>query len=517
MALNLASLVDTSTRYFASEPALKDDARVLSYGELQTRVRGFAQYLSSRGLERGDRVALMMPNCTSFTVAYFGILYAGGVVVPVSYLAVDREIEYLLDDSDSVFLITSVAYESQATGGFNGASDCRELLLVDDSLGPVSLVNADSPQPTSAFECTQTEADDIAVILYTSGTTGVPKGASLTHFNLHSNAQFTCERMFWKPGEKCETLGPGHVVLAALPLFHSFGQTCNQNAGLFGGACLTYLERFEPEHTLEIMQRDRVTLFTGVPTMYFQLLNFQGSDRYDLTSLRFSISGGAALPVEVLKEFDARYPVKVLEGYGLSETSPVATFNSLYRPRKPGSIGQAIHGVDVRVFDNDDREVGVDEVGEIVIRGPNVMKGYHGRPEATAEAFRNGWFHSGDMARRDEDGFFYIVDRKKDLIIRGGFNVYPREVEEVLYAHPAVREAAVIGTPDDEYGEEVTAYISLKPDAAAGVEAQTVIDFAREHLAGHKYPRLVHIIDDLPKGPTGKILRKELRTREEQP
>jgi long-chain acyl-CoA synthetase len=513
MALNLASLIDTSTRYFATDTALKHDARALSYVELQSHVRGFASYLREKGLRKGDRVALMMPNCTSFTVAYFGILYAGGVVVPVSYLSVDREIAYALKDSNAVFLVASHAYESQTTSGFNDTPDCRELFLVDDNNGPVSMVNAAPCQPTADFGCTQTEADDVAVILYTSGTTGAPKGASLTHFNLFSNAQFSCDRMFWKPREKCETLGPGHVVLAALPLFHSFGQTCNQNAALLGGACLTYLERFEPEQALEVMQRDRVTLFTGVPTMYFQLLNFEGHARFDLECLRFSVSGGAALPVQVLREFDARYPVKILEGYGLSETSPVATFNSLFRPRKPGSIGQAIPGVDVRVFDSDDNEVDVDEIGEVVIRGPNVMKEYHGRPEATAEAFRSGWFHSGDMARRDDEGFFYIVDRKKDMIIRGGFNIYPREVEDVLYTHPAVREAAVIGTPSDEYGEEVTAYVSLKPGSAEAIDSEAIIEFARKHLASHKYPRMIHVINDLPKGPTQKILRKELREK----
>ena len=510
MSLNLASLIDQSARYFTSEPALIHDENSLSYGELQGRVRGFAAYLQQAGVQRGDRVAVLLPNCMSFTVAYFGILYAGAVVVPVSYLSVGREIAYTLNDSDAVFLVAWSSYEQQATAGFEDAKDCRKLFLVDESSGPLTILNNEPCHASKDFGCVQTTPEDSAVILYTSGTTGQPKGATLSHFNLFSNAQFSCERMFWKPREKFEFLGPGHVVLAALPLFHSFGQTCNQNAALLGGASLSYLERFEPERTLEVMQRDKITLFTGVPTMYFQLLNTPGVEKYDLGKLTFSISGGAAMPVEVLHEFESRYPVTILEGYGLSETSPVATFNSLFRERKPGSIGPAIFGVDVRTFDAEDQETGADEIGEIVIRGPNVMKGYHGRPEATAEAFRNGWFHTGDMARRDEEGYFFIVDRKKDMIIRGGFNVYPREVEEVLYSHPAVREAAVVGAPHDEYGEEVTAFVSLKPEAGK-VEGSSIVTFTKEQLAAHKYPRIVRVLDDLPKGPTGKILRKELR------
>jgi long-chain acyl-CoA synthetase len=257
-----------------------------------------------------------------------------------------------------------------------------------------------------------------------------------------------------------------------------------------------------------------VTLFAGVPTMYFQLLHWKDAEKYDLRSLRYCSSGGAAMPLEVLHAFDERYKVQILEGYGLSETSPVATFNVLFKPRKPGSIGEPIFGVDVKVFDGDDRELPVGEVGEVVIRGYNVMKGYWKKPDATTKAFANGWFHTGDMGRMDEDGYFYIVDRKKDLIIRGGFNVYPREVEEVLYMHPQVREAAVVGVPSSEYGEEVKAYVSLKSNSAsASLTGDDLQRFCRENLSSTKYPRLFEILADLPKGPTGKILRKELRER----
>ncbi|MCS5626509.1 MAG: AMP-binding protein, partial [Planctomycetes bacterium] len=344
--------------------------------------------------------------------------------------------------------------------------------------------------------------------LYTSGTTGQPKGAELTHFNMYSNAQFCAEQLLGEPDRR-EIFGPGDVSLSALPLFHSFGQTSNQNSSIMGGAAMSYLERFDPEAALEVMERDSVTQFAGVPTMYFALLNFEGAERYDLSSLKYCYSGGAPMPVEVMKDFDRKYNVSILEGYGLSETSPVATFNLMYRPRKIGSIGLAISGCEVKVVDGDDNEVPPGEVGEIVIRGYNVMKGYYKRPEATEEAFRGGWFHTGDMGTMDEDEYFFIVDRKNDMIIRGGFNVYPREVEEILYSHPAIREAAVIGVADEKYGEEVKAFVSLKEDCEVSLDE--LLEFSKERLSASKYPRLFEILDDLPKGSTGKILRKSLR------
>ena len=368
----------------------------------------------------------------------------------------------------------------------------------------------DSPlvDPDGECDIALTSSEDTAVILYTSGTTGQPKGAELTHFNMYSNAQFCAEQLLGKPDRR-EIFGPGDVSLSALPLFHSFGQTSNQNSSIMGGAALTYLERFDPEAALEVMERDRVTLFAGVPTMYFALLNFEGAERYDLSSLRYCYSGGAPMPVEVMKDFDRKYNVNILEGYGLSETSPGATFNLMYRPKKIGSIGLAISGCEVKVVDGDDNEVPPGEVGEIVIRGYNVMKGYYKRPEATEEAFRCGWFHTGDMGTMDTDEYFFIVDRKKDLIIRGGFNVYPREVEEVLYSHSSIREAAVVGVPDEKYGEEVKAVVSLKEGCEVSLDE--LLEFSRERLSASKYPRFFAILDDLPKGSTGKILRKSLR------
>jgi long-chain acyl-CoA synthetase len=296
--------------------------------------------------------------------------------------------------------------------------------------------------------------------------------------------------------------------LGTLPLFHSFGQTCIQNAMIALGGTVTLLPRFTPEDALAVMERDRVTLFAGVPTMYFALLNHPGEAQSALSSLRYCLTGGAAMPVEVMKEFEAKYPVQILEGFGLSETSPVASFNMLGRPRKPGSIGYPVWGVEMCVMDENDQPLPDGERGEICIRGHNVMKGYWGRPDATKEAIRAGWFHSGDIGIRDEDGSYRIVDRLKDMIIRGGFNVYPREVEEVLYAHPAIIEAAVLGVPHESHGEEVKAVVVLGPGQE--LEADELIRYTRERVAAYKYPRIVEFVDALPKGPTGKILKREL-------
>lgn len=281
------------------------------------------------------------------------------------------------------------------------------------------------------------------------------------------------------------------------------------NTLLYLGGTITLLPRFEPQKALEVMARDRVTYFAGVPTMYFYLLNFPTADQYDLSALKFCVSGGAAMPVEVMHAFNRKYNVTILEGYGLSETSPVASFNHLDREPKPGSIGIPIWGIEMRVVDGEGREVPNGELGEIVIRGHNVMKGYYKRPEATADAIRNGWFYSGDIAYRDDDGFFFIKDRVKDMIIRGGFNVYPREIEEVLYGHPAIAEAAVIGVPDPALGEEVKAVVAFKPGQTA--TASEIIEYCKERLAAYKYPRFVEIRDTLPKTATGKILKRELR------
>jgi long-chain acyl-CoA synthetase len=403
-----------------------------------------------------------------------------------------REVAFYLEDPGAKLLFAWEGFAEDAQAGAEAAG--AECILVEAD-GFVELVGG----AEAITEVADTADDDTAVILYTSGTTGKPKGAELTHANLTRNAEAS-RGLF--------DLGSEAVVLGALPLFHSFGQTCGMNATLGAGGTLTLIPRFDPGKALEILQRDQVNVFQGVPTMYGAILHHPEHEQYDVSALRVCASGGSAMPVELMRGFEDAFGCKVLEGYGLSESSPVASFNHPDRERKPGSIGTPIEGVEMQVVDDDGREVDEGDVGEIVIRGHNVMKGYWNRAEETEETIRDGWLHTGDMGRVDEDGYFFIVDRKKDLIIRGGYNVYPREVEEVLYEHPAVREAAVVGIPHDEYGEEIGAAVALKDGEEVGEDE--LRDFVKEQVAAYKYPRRIWFVDELPKGPTGKILKREI-------
>jgi long-chain acyl-CoA synthetase len=490
--MNLARLLTDSARRDPSRVAIKLDHAQLTYGELDAASARLAGMLRERGLAPGDRVGIMLPNVPQFPVCYYGVLRAGGVVVPMNVLLKRREVAFYLGDSGARLLLAWEGFADEAQAGATEAGvDC--VLVAPGEFD--ALLAAAPPAP----ELHDADDHDTAVILYTSGTTGTPKGAELTNANLARNAAVAASLF---------AIGSDGVTLGALPLFHSFGQTCGMNATIGSGATLTMVPRFEPGKVLEVIQRDRVSIFQGVPTMYGALLHHPGRERYDTSTVAVCASGGASLPVELMRSFEAAFGCKILEGYGLSETSPVASFNHPDRERKPGSIGTPIEGVEMRVIDDDGAEVAPGEVGEIVIRGHNVMKGYWRRPEATAEAIRDGWFHSGDIGRVDEDGYFFIVDRKKELIIRGGYNVYPREIEEVLYEHPAVREAAVVGMPDDEWGEEVGAAVALKPGAAA--TAEQLQAFVKDQVAAYKYPRRVWLVDELPKGPTGKILKREI-------
>ncbi len=495
MALNLASLLTESAARAPELPAIRLGDAELSYGKLDDLSARLATLLREKGVEPGDRVGVMLPNVPDFPVAYYGVLRAGAIVVPMNVLLKRREIAFYLEDSGAELLLAWHGFAEEAR---DGAADAgAEMIEVEPATFAATLAEL---EPTPGL--LDTAEDDTAVILYTSGTTGKPKGAELTHMNLFRNADVSSRTT-------CE-IASGDVVLGALPLFHSFGQTVGMNASLKVGACLTLVPKFDPGEALATMQRDKVTHFYGVPTMFGALLHHPGREDYDTSSLRTCITGGASMPVEVLRGFEEAMGAVVLEGYGLSETSPVACSNHPDDERKAGSIGTPIEGVEMRVVDEDDNEVAQGEVGEIVIRGHNIMKGYWQRPDATEEAMRGGWFHSGDMARIDEDGCFYIVDRKKDLIIRGGYNVYPREVEEVLFEHPKIREAAVVGVPHDEWGEEIGAAVVLHEGEELAPEE--VSAYVKERIAAYKYPRLVWFVDDLPKGPTGKILKREIET-----
>ncbi len=491
---NLALNLVEAAQMYPDRAAVRLDGLILAYPDLDERSARVAGLLGERGVGPGDRVGLVLPNVAEFPVLYYGVLRAGAVVVPMNPLLKAREVEYYLGDSGArlIFAWQATAAEAakgaEAAGaGFVGVAPGEFDRLLDDH----------APQT----EVTSRADDDTAVILYTSGTTGRPKGAELTHANLARNAAVSATTLFH--------LEPEDVVMGCLPLFHSFGQTCGLNATVSSGACLTLLPRFDPGKALEVIQRDRVTVFEGVPTMYLALLSRASHDDHDTSSLRVCVSGGAALPVEALRGFEDAFGCVILEGYGLSETSPVASFNHPDRERKPGSVGTPIEGVQMRLVDPLGQDVPAGEVGEIVIRGHNLMKGYWRREDATREAVPDGWLRTGDLARQDEEGYFFIVDRKKDLIIRGGYNVYPREIEEVLYEHPAVAEAAVVGIPHPAHGEEVGAAVVLKPGAEA--TPADLRAFVKERVAAYKYPRHVWLEAALPKTATGKLLRREVQ------
>jgi long-chain acyl-CoA synthetase len=491
---SLISVFDRTASDHASQPAVRMDDLVLDYSELREAAGKVTSLLSTLGVAAGDRVAIMMPNVPAFPMAFYGALASGAVVVPMNPLLKSREVAFYLGNSGAKVIF---AWHAAAEEAAKGASATGTTVLTVEEPDMNSLLAGLFAVHARA----ERADDDDAVILYTSGTTGQPKGAQLTHANLARNAALTAETLLG--------MSQRDVVMGCLPLFHVFGLTCGLNATIAGAGTLTLLPRFDPGKALSIIARDGVTVFEGVPTMYAAMLHHPDSATADVTSLRTCVSGGAAMPVEILHSFEKAFGCMILEGYGLSETSPVASFNHPNAERKPGSIGTPVRGVEMRVVGPDGADVPPGEVGEIAIRGHNVMKGYWGKPEATAEAIPDGWFRTGDLARIDDDGYYFIVDRKKELIIRGGYNVYPREIEEVLYEHPAVAEAAVVGIAHDDLGEEVGAAVALKPGAAATPEE--LRDFVKARVAAYKYPRVVWLVDELPKGPTGKILRREVR------
>jgi long-chain acyl-CoA synthetase len=513
---NLAEMLEDSARRVPERDAVVFGDTRLTYAQIDAMASQVANLLVSRGIGRGEKVALSCPNLPYFPAVYYGALKAGAVIVPLNVLFKGREIAYHLNDSEAKAYIcfegtAELPMAKAGKEGFDGAEKCEHFFVISAKPGdpsPVdgaeSYVDAIAQQPTT-FETLTTETTDTAVILYTSGTTGQPKGAELSHGNLAFNAA-GCHRL-WE-------LRPSQpdVHLVTLPLFHIFGQTVQLNAGFGLGATLVLMARFDPKQALELMDREEVTFFAGVPTMYWGLLNAL-DDTVDVAkiagNLRRAVAGGASLPVEILGRVKERFHVQILEGYGLSETSPVATFNHLDRDVKPGSIGTPIWGVQVRLIDASWNTVeGADEIGEIAIRGHCVMKGYYNRREETAAVMRDGWFKTGDLARRDDDGYYYIVDRAKDMIIRGGFNVYPREIEEVLMTHPDISLAAVVGVPHESHGEEVKAYVILNDGAP--VTEDELIAWGRDQMAAYKYPRIVEFRETLPMTATGKILKREL-------
>jgi long-chain acyl-CoA synthetase len=509
-SLSLATVLAEGARRYPDKTAVVDGVQRVSYRDLWARARAYGAALLQLGVRPGDAVAVQIPNVVDFPIAYYGALAAGAVVVPVHLLLTADEVAYVLTDSRATLLISHTA--TVAVGAAAAAQAGIPVVTVGplpEGMAPIGRGRLEDVAATVAplQSYVTRSAEDPAVIFFTSGTTGKPKGAVLSHLNLVMNATVN---VF-----DANDARPSDVVLGCLPLFHTFGQTVGMNGSFRIGATLVLLARFTGAAAIDLMLQENVTVFHGVPTMYIGLL--EAAPAYDrLPQLRLAISGGASLPVAVLEKFNATFNCRIFEGYGLSETSPTATTNQPHFRTKSGTVGHPIWGVEVEIVraEIDDRIelLPPGELGEIVIRGHNVFTGYLGRPEATAEALVDGWFRSGDLGVKDEQGFVSIVDRKKDIVIRGGFNVYPREIEEVLAHHPKVAQVAVIGLPDPVVGEEVCAVIVPEkgPDGSLPTHEE-LITWSQERLGRHKYPRQVRFVEDLPLGPSMKVLKRELR------
>jgi long-chain acyl-CoA synthetase len=517
--LNLSAILEQHTRRRPGAEALVCGDKRLTYAELNAWANQVANALAVSGIGRGDHVALLCPNLPYFPAIYFGILKTGATVVPLNVLLKPREIAYHLRDSDAKAFFCFQGTPELPMGEAARAAvavvpSCKTLIILPSPLLPaetdpdtIAFPKFIAGQP-STFQTFDTAADDTAIILYTSGTTGQPKGAELTHLNMVVNGMVSAELCAGSADENGR-----HATAVTLPLFHATAQTAQMLAFLHLGGTLVLLPRFEPQALLAAMTAEHVTHWVGVPTMYWTLLKHAKEQNVDVSrvasTLRLAVSGGAPMPVELMAEFERTFGVRIIEGYGLSETAPVASFNHLDRPSKPGTVGQPLFAVEIMVVDDKDEPVDTGQPGEVVIRGHNVMKGYYKRPDATAEALRNGWFHTGDIGILDDEGYLRIVDRKKDMILRGGFNVYPRELEEVMLTHPDVSLVAVVGVPDERLGEEVKAFVVKKP--GSGISEDDLREWCKEQFAAYKYPRLIEFRSELPTSATGKILKRELR------
>lgn len=503
--MSISRLLRKSAAKYPEKTACFAGDNAISYKELDLNVSKMASYFKEQGLSPQERVAIILPNRPEFVIGYFAVLRSGGVVVPVNPMFKGEEVKYIFNDAQVSKVITSQAFLPMIESIWKYVPSLQKAIVVGGEHNG-DTVSFEDILATFEPVAGDVEVDDhdMAACLYTSGTTGQPKGAMLTHDNLIFDAKATIEHI---------QLDQDDNYIVVLPLFHSFGQTVCMLVPIISGASMTLVEQFRPDSVLREIGEKKVTVFAGVPAMYNAFLGvvkkLQG---YDLSSLKVCISGGAPMPVEVMNAFEREFPVVVVEGNGPTETSPVSYCNPRYGLRKPGSVGIPIPGVSVKIVDDDDNEVPVNQVGEICVRGRNVMKGYLNKPEATAEALKGGWFHTGDLGRIDNDGYIFIVDRKKDMIIVGGLNVYPREVEEVIYQHPKVAESAVVGKPDHSRGEIPKAFVV--PKEGETIVPREIILHCKEKLANYKVPKEVAIIDQLPRNSTGKVDKKMLREGE---
>jgi len=499
--MNLAQYLENSARNFPDKIAVRHEGQRLTFHELNIKCNRLADGLSHFGLTAGDRCMVMMPNSIHIITVYYALTKLGAVVVPVNFLFKKHELEHILKDSKPKAFIGAHPYLEEISQLLNDLTEpsIRLAIGISDNSNFTDLEDAYSG--ANEYPTYPADDDDPLKILYTSGTTGVPKGVTLTHKNLASEARILAEMR--------GRLDPQTVVIGVLPLYHVYGITSVLNVSMYRGLTIELFSQFDPEKVIQLAQEEKQTILFAVPTMYNRLIQIASKNPPKHSSLKFGISGGASLPVEFLHQFENLFNTKIYEGYGLTE-APVCVENPYGGLTKPGSIGLPIPEFSAKIVKPNGEKVRQGEAGELLIKGPGVMKGYLNRPQETKQTIKDGWLYTGDIARMDEDGYIYIVDRKKDLIIRGGYNVYPREIEEVMYQISQILEVAVFGVPHDDLGEEVAAVVVLKEGTK--IDTKAIQKFVKERVAPYKYPRIIKILQEpLPKSGTGKILKKEIR------
>lgn len=495
--MNLVDFLTQTAERIPNYPAIHFEETITTFGELKDKVNRLAGGLIHLGLRVGDFCVLMMPNSLNWVVAYYALAQIGAIVVPVNFLYRRGELEYIFQNSSARAFIGHGDYLKEPLAAMETSFQIDLRIAEGEGLPPRFVALKDLFDAESEFQTHPTQADDPFAVIYTSGTTGRPKGAILTHKNLMMDAQAIAQVRHTEPED---------LVLCVLPLFHIYGQTHALNISIYQGLTIRLWPAFDAQEVLKTIEEEKSTILYAVPTMVNRLVELAAHHRIKRSGLRFCISGGASLPVEVLHRFEKMFQAIIYESYGLTECSPTCVENPFGRPTRPGSIGLPLPGFQVRIVDENDHDVSLGKIGELLISGPAVMKGYLNNPEATSETLKGGWLHTGDLGRWDSEGYLYIVDRRKDLIIRGGYNVYPREIEEILYTHPAILEAAVIGEPHADLGEEIAAVIVLR--SGARTSAEEIKQYVKERVAPYKYPRLVKFVTELPKTPAGKIFKR---------
>lgn len=496
--MNITEILIRSAEATPEKPFVIIDDVVLTYGAFTEKVRKLANGLKELGVQQDDKVGLLMTNSVEYMMSYFAIAAMGGCAVPFNTAFTPYEIAYQINDSDCVAIVAETALLPRVLKAQSQTPNLKHTISTERS----EYANIPSLLESSAMEdVARRESSDVMHLIYTSGTTGIPKGAMITHGNINWMVA-TLNRFF---SERTED-----IYICALPLFHAYGKLQSFLSAVNIGASIVLISRFDTVAVMNAIARHRATVFFGVPTMYNMMVNSPDIGKYDLTSLRVCVSGGASMPMEILRAFEEKSGVSIAEGYGLSEVTVMTHCCPLTGVKKVGSIGHVMPGMRSKVVNEKDEDIPIGEVGELVLKGPSIMKGYYRKPEETEVAMRTGWFHTGDLVKKDEDGYYFIVDRIKDMYIRGGKNVYPREIEEVLYTYEGVREAAVIGVHDDKYGEEGLAFVVLKEGAS--VTAEELMAYLGDKVARFKLPKKIQFLNELPKNSIGKILKRELAT-----